>query len=111
MKEIFIGNIYHKMPANETDEHGNRDIIINLCFGPIEATIYGITKDNQYYKDDTFPACLGDDELENEYRIISKSEMLEAINSEIRVCELNGGNAIAEALKLEREKIERRQKK
>ncbi|NRU38512.1 hypothetical protein BJV39_002607 [Clostridium beijerinckii] len=110
MKGIFIGNIYNKIPANETDEHGNRDIIINLCFGPIEATIYGITKDNKYYKDSTFPACLGDDELENEYRIISKSEILEAINSEIRVCELNGGNAIAEALKLEREKIERRLK-
>lgn len=107
MNGIFIGNIYHRIPANTKDEEGNRYIIINLCFGPIESTVYGITKENEYYKEDTFPACFGDDELEHEYRIISKSEMLEAINSEIKFCELNGVNAIVEALKLEKVKIER----
>ena len=95
------------MPANSTDKEGNRDIIIKICFGPIESTAYGITKDNKYYKDYTFPVGLGDDELENDYRMISKLEMLEAINNEIELCELNRGNPIAEALKLEKAKIER----
>lgn len=107
MKGIFVENIYHKMPADTADEEGNRDIISNLCFGPIESTIYGITKDNKYYKENTFPACFGDDELDHEYRIISKSEMLEAIKNEIQFCEANGADIIAEALKLEKAKIER----
>lgn len=67
----------------------------------------GIFIENIYhYKEDTFPACLGDDELDHEHRIISKSEMLEAINNEIKFCEANGAGIIAEALKLEKAKIE-----
>lgn len=108
MNQIYIGNICHCMPANSTDKEGNRDIIIKLCFGPIESIVYGITKDNKYYMDFTFPVGFGDGELEHDYRMISKLEMLEAIDNEIGLCELNGGNAIVEALKFEKAKIERK---
>jgi hypothetical protein len=106
MNQIFIGKFCHSMPANSVDKEGNRAIIFKYCFGPIESTIYGITKDNHYYMDYTFPIGLGEDELEHDYRIISKLEMLKAIYNEIELCERNGGYAIAEALKSEKAKIE-----
>ncbi|WP_243124421.1 hypothetical protein [Clostridium sp. AWRP] len=88
------------MPYN-----GKRAIIDYSCFGPIEVIIYGVTSMNEYYFDHTYPELWGDAELEHEYNIITKEEMLNAIDSEIGLCERNGATNIAKALRSEKKLI------
>lgn len=95
----MIGDFYHFLPSDVANNEGSREIISYSCFGPIEVVIYGITSDNEYYLDHTYPELYGDAELEHIYRIISKKELLMAIDSEIALCQHNGVNDIATALK------------
>ena len=84
-------------PNFEPDEDGNRVIVNKRCVGPIEVIIYGITKDNEYYFDWTFPECYpDDDELERDYKIISRDEMLEALDIEIETCRKDGNIEIVD---------------
>jgi hypothetical protein len=54
----------YKDPNFEPDKDGNRVIIDKCCIGPIEVIIYGITKENEYYLDWTFPEFYpGDQEV------------------------------------------------
>lgn len=103
---IFIDRFYHCMPSKVADEDGKRAIIKYYSFGPIEVVIYGVTSANEYYYDYTYPVFLGDDELEHEYNIITKKEMLKVIDNEIELCEQNGGINIAKALRSEKKFIE-----
>ncbi|MCT4544615.1 MAG: hypothetical protein N4A63_13825 [Vallitalea sp.] len=106
MNGIFIGDFYHCMPSEMADKDGKRAIINYYCFGPIEVVIYGVTLENKYYFDYTYPEVWGDGELEHEYNIITKKEMLKAIDSEIELCERNGGTNIAKTLRSEKKLIE-----
>jgi len=106
MNGILIGNFYHFMPSDVVDKDGKRAIIKYYCFGPIEVIIYGITSVNEYYFDYTYPEFFGDAELEHEYKIITKKEMIKIIDSEIELCERNGGINISKALRNEKKLIE-----
>ncbi len=79
---------YYKTPNFEYDSDGNMEIIYKRSVGPIEVIIYGINKNKEFYFDWTFPEFYPDDsELEREYKLISKQEMIEEINVEILLCE------------------------
>ena len=56
--------------------------------------------------DYTYPEFCDDAELEHEYNIITKKEILKVIESEIELCERNGGINIAKALRSEKKLIE-----
>ncbi|EKQ51443.1 MULTISPECIES: hypothetical protein [unclassified Clostridium] len=86
-----MAEFLYRDPSFDPDENGNRVIINKRCVGPIEVIIYGITKENEYYLDWTFPECYpDDDELERDYKIISRDEMIEALDIEIETCKRNG---------------------
>lgn len=88
---------FYKKPDFIPDEEGNRVIINKCCVGPIEAVIYGITKDNRYYCDWTYPEFYpGDDELERDYRIITKNDMIRALDFEINICRKKGNIEMAD---------------
>ena len=106
MNGIFIGNFYHCMPSEMFDKDGKRTIINYYCFGPIEVVKYGVTSINEYYFDYIYPEFWGDDELEYEDNIITKKEMLNAIDREIELCERNGAINIVKALIGEKKLIE-----
>lgn len=61
---------------------------------------------NEYYFDYTYSEFWGDAELEHEHNIITKKEMLKVIDSQIELCERNGGTNIAKALRSEKRLIE-----
>lgn len=86
-----MAKFLYRDPNFEPDKDGNRVIINKYCVGPIEVIIYGITKENEYYLDWTFPEFYpGDAELERDYRIISRGEMLNALDIEIETCKKDG---------------------
>lgn len=92
-----MAEFLYRDPNFEPDEDGNRVIINKRCVGPIEVIIYGITKENEYYLDWTFPECYpDDDELERDYKIISRDEMLEALEIEIETCKKDGNIEMAD---------------
>lgn len=92
-----MSKFFYKKPSLEYDSHGNMEIINKRCVGPIEVIIYGITKNKEFYFDWTYPEFYPDDsELERDYRIISKEEMIEEINVEINICKNQGNNELAE---------------
>lgn len=92
-----MGEFFYRDPNFEPNEDGNREIISKCCVGPIEVIIYDITKENEYYLDWTFPVNYpGDEELERNYKIISKDEMLGALNFEIEICKKDGNIEMAD---------------
>lgn len=92
-----MGKFYYEIPNFKYDTNGNMVIIKKLCFGPIEAIIYGITQDKKFYFDWTYPEFYpSDSELEQEYRFITKEEILEAIKIEISICEKEGETELVE---------------
>lgn len=91
-----MAEFIYRDPNFEPDEDGNRVIINKRCVGPIEVIIYGITKENEYYFDWTFPECYpDDDELERDYKVISRDDMLEALDIEIEACKKHGNIIMA----------------
>lgn len=88
---------FYKEPSFKYDIDGNMEIINKMCVGPIEVIIYGINKDGKFYFDWTYPDFYPDDsELEREYKIISKEEMIEKIKIEISICEKEGNNDLVQ---------------
>ncbi len=103
MKGFFNGIWKHTLPEKEFDQEGNRRIIVNVCFGPLETLTYGITKDNQYYyKYEVLEPEIFADVF---FRYIEKQEMLEAINEEIQLCKEYHAEEMRILLEKEREKI------
>lgn len=83
-----MNKFFYKEPCFKYNNDGNMEIINKRCVGPIEVIIYGINQNKEFYFDWTFPEFYPDDsELEREYKIISKKEMIEEINVEIAICE------------------------
>ena len=92
-----MGQFIYDIPKFEYDEKGNMVIIRKRCLGPIEVIIYGITREGEFYFDWIFPKFYPDDsELERDYRIISKEEILEEINVEIDICKKEGRKELVE---------------
>lgn len=106
MSGIFIGNFYHDLPQKTFDKNGNRQIISYYCFGPIEIFVYGINYKNEYYFEHTYSLSFGDYELKTYKKIITKEEMIKAIDEEIKLCENHKAYDISNELKIEKEIIE-----
>ncbi len=49
MNGFFVGNWQHAMPARAKDSNGRTDIIVRLCFGPLETEIYGISDNGKFF--------------------------------------------------------------
>ena len=101
MKSIF----YYDMPSFNPDKEGNIIFLHKYSMAPIESFKYGISKDNQYFLEWEYPV-FGDDELENDYRIISSDRLIKALNNEIKVCKQAGNDELVERFMESIKKIE-----
>ena len=102
-----IGRFFYNLPSFTENADGNREIINKRCVGPIEVIIYGITKDNEYYFDWTYPEFYPDDsELERSYKIITKQKILDALDLEIEVCRNNNCKKLIEEYEIAKARIQ-----
>lgn len=101
---------YYDIPSFSPDKDGNIIFLYKYSMGPIESFKYGVSKDNQYFLDWEYP-IFGDDELENDYRIISGERLIRALKNEIDVCILEGNNELVEKFREGITRIETRQRK
>lgn len=86
---------YYETPTFNPDKDGNIIFIHKYSIAPIESFTYGITKDKQYFLDWKYPV-LGDNELENDYRIITSDRLLRALKNEITTCRQSGNIELVE---------------
>lgn len=100
---FWVGSWLHDVPDTEYNDSGKRAIIKHLCFGPLETRIWYKLKDGQYSCETHFAEGIQDGEHFTDF--ISKSEMLEVIESEIVLCKKYGETDIAALLQAEKEEI------
>lgn len=86
---------YYDTPTFNPDKDGSIILIHKYSIAPIESFTYGITKDNQFFLDWKYPV-FGDDELENDYRIITSDRLLKALKNEIALCKQAGNTELVE---------------
>ena len=90
----MVRKYYYDEPVFEPDEEGNIIIIHKYSIAPIESFTYGITKDKQFFLDWRY-SLLGDDELERDYRIITKERLLNTLKNEIVILKNEGNTKLA----------------
>ena len=87
-EEKQMNRFFYDIPTLEPDEKGNIEVIHKYSVGPIESLTYGITKNKEFYFEWLYP-IFGDEELETDYRIISKERILKVLELEIAECKKN----------------------
>ena len=108
MKHFFDGIWNHMPPKQKFDQEGNRGIIINVCFGPLETLTYGVTKENKYYwKYEILEPEIFADVF---FKYIDKQEMLKAMEEEIQSCKEHHAEELITLLEKEKQKILKEEK-
>lgn len=100
---FWVGSWLHDTPDTEYNASGKQAIIKHLCFGPLETKIWYKLIDGQYCCETHFAEGLQDGERFTDF--ISKSEMLEVMETEIALCRKHGEIDMATLLQTEKEKI------
>lgn len=98
-----VGAWLHDAPDTGYNTSGKQAIVKHLCFGPLETQIWYKLKDGQYCREIHFIEGLQEGERFIDF--ISKSEMLEVIETEIALCIKHGETSLAALLQAEKEKI------
>ena len=93
----------HDIPDTEFDADGKQIIIRHLCFGPLTTRLWYKQSDGQYCCKIHFIEGFQDDEQYTD--LISTSEMLRIIETEIDLCKKHGAADSATLLQVERENI------
>lgn len=88
---------YYDFPKLTCNENGNIEIFHKYSVAPIEAFTYGITKEREFFLEWEY-SIMGDDELETDYRVISKERLIKDISFEIERCNDNGNIDVASRL-------------
>lgn len=100
---FWVGSWLHDTPDTEYDAGGKQAIIKHLCFGPLETRIWYKLIDGQCCCEIHFAEGVQEGERFTDF--ISKSEMLEVIETEIMLCTRHGETDMAALLQTEKEKI------
>ena len=100
---FWVGSWLHDIPDTEFDPNGKQVIIKHLCFGPAETRLWYKLTDGQYCREIHFIEGLR--EGERYIDVISKSEMLKTIETEIILCKKYRETSLAALLQVEKEKI------
>lgn len=98
-----VGTWTHNAPDTEYSASGKRAIVKHLCFGPLETRIWYKLIDGRYCREIHFIEGLQAGERFTDF--ISKSEMLEVVESEIALCKKHGVIDMENLLQAEKEKI------
>ncbi len=94
----WVGSWLHEMPK-ETQKDGRQDIIIRLCFGPLETDIWGI-KDGKFFSE--YHVIEGFEDYTFEY--VDAETFFKELDYEIEVCRKRGFTELEK--RLEEIKIE-----
>lgn len=107
MKGFYNGEIGHHPPEDVFNKNGRRSIITRSRIAPLETEIYGELEGGGYFYEKR------EIEFYDEvfYKVIDRREMLSAIDEEISACVDYRRYDMAEALKAEKERIEKEDKK
>lgn len=98
-----IGAWWHDTPDIGFDTSGKQAIVKHSCIGPLETRTWYKLIDGQYCREIHF--IEGIQEGEQFTDLISKSEMLEVLETEITLCKEHGEINFAAMLQAEKEKM------
>lgn len=104
MDSFWVGAWLHRIPAEAPWVDGRRCLIEKLCFGPLEAWVYGITQDERCYYE--CHMMEGIREGERLVEDISTKDMLKAIDAEMELCRKYHAEELISVLLAEKRKIE-----
>ena len=90
MKRKFFYNI----PENVPDKSGNIVLMEKNSASPLEFFQYGINQSGKFYLRWDY-SLFGDDELECDYREISKERIMNDLIYELNICRQEGNDNIA----------------
>ena len=76
---------FYDIPTMVPDENGDVVLLNKKSISPLEFFQYGINKYGKYYLKWDYP-MLGDDELESDYREISKERLKNDLRNEFKIC-------------------------
>ena len=76
---------FYDIPTLVPDENGDVVLLNKKSISPLEFFQYGINKYGKYYLKWDYP-MLGDDELESDYREISKERIKNDLRNEFKIC-------------------------
>ena len=80
---------FYDIPTFIPDENGNIILLQKKSVSPIEIFQYGISQNGKFYLLWDYP-LLGDDELESDYREISKERIMNDLGIELNICDKEG---------------------
>ena len=104
MDSFWVGAWLHRVPQEAPWVDGRRCIIEQLCFGPLETWAYGITQDDQCFREHHIVE--GIQEGEHFVDDISMEDMLKAIEAEIDLCRKYQAEELISVLQTEKRKTE-----
>lgn len=93
----------HEAPDTKYNASGKQVIVKHLCFGPLETRIWYKLINGQYCREIHFIEGLQAEERFIDF--ISKSEMLEVIETEIALCKKYNQTDLVALFQAEKEKI------
>ncbi len=103
MEYFWIGGWQHIIFGELTpDSEGNRPIIRQLCFGPLETREYGITADNAFYYKEHIIEGIGAGE--KIFELIDVSVFSAALDREAALCQKYAPHLVKYSLDI-REKV------
>ena len=103
MNGFFVGGWEHAMPDNRRDSNGRLDIIIRLCFGPLETDIYGIDYKGIFFHEYKYLEGLQEGDVD--YTIISDLLFFKELDYEIILSKKNNDDKRKDALQRIKEKL------
>lgn len=89
----WVGSWKHSMPK-EKSEDGRQDIIIRLCFGPLETDIWGV-KDGRFFSE--YHVIEGFEDYTFEY--VEAGRFFKELDYEIELCRKNNFTELEKRLK------------
>ena len=98
---------FYDIPTFIPDKNGNIVLMEKKSVSPIEYFQYGINQNGKFYLQWDYP-MLGDDELESDYREISKERIKNDLENEMNICNQEENVKIAEKIAEALEFIEKR---
>jgi len=100
---FWVGDWLHNAPDTKYNANGKQSIVKHLCFGPLETRIWYKLTNGQYCREIHFIEGIQAGERFTDF--ISKTEMLEVIESEIVLCKKHNETNLALLFQAEKEKI------
>ena len=88
---------FYDIPTFVPDENGNVVLFQKKSISQLEFFQYGMNKYGKYYLQWDYP-MLGDDELESDYREISKERIKNDLRNEFKICMEEENVEIAEKI-------------